>query len=300
MQKARTCGGIPLVASHWFRPISRIPLIVFHRLRSSGSFQRLTPKAHSKGSSRTAHLIVSRVAFHEAYKLPHSDIMPIHGNHQTWPPTPKKSTFRAAIEQTYAHNGRVNNLRFFLAGSTAISLQGQGTIPYCRTNSCALRAIQSTPSAGFFYWQLACNAPHLLHFFECSIRVIYCIFLEPLRMNRPRTNAPEAIESHVIPLPNECGKSFSGLADMRATIAIPTSASAGNFTVLHDIASPPAIIVLYTLLAFSYTRAKTPCPKPDALPSPFSLPFPFLPNAFPYGHLAHQENLLLDAFDPFI
>ena len=119
-------------------------------------------------------------------------------------------------------------------------------------------------------------------------------------MNRPRTNAPEAIESHVIPLPNERGKSFSGLADMRATIAIPTSASAGNFTVLHDIASPPAIIVLYTLLAFSYTRAKTPCPKPDALPSPFSLPFPFLPNAFPYGHLAHQENLLLDAFDPFI
>ena len=46
MQKARTCGGIPLVASHWFRPISRIPLIAFHRLRSSGSLQRLTPKAH--------------------------------------------------------------------------------------------------------------------------------------------------------------------------------------------------------------------------------------------------------------
>ena len=46
MQKARSCGCIPLVASHWFRPISRIPLIAFHRLRSSGSFQRLTPKAH--------------------------------------------------------------------------------------------------------------------------------------------------------------------------------------------------------------------------------------------------------------
>lgn len=92
--------------------------------------------------------------------------MPIYGDPQTWPPTPKKSTFRAPIEQTYAHSGRVNNHRFFLAGSTAISLQGQGTIPYCRTNSCALRAIQSTPSAGFFYWQLACKAPHLLHIFR--------------------------------------------------------------------------------------------------------------------------------------
>ncbi len=136
--------------------------------------------------------------------------------------------------------------------------------------------------------------------FECSIRVIYCIFLEPIRTNRLRANTPEAIESRVIPLPNECGKSFSGLANMRTTIAISTSASAGNFTVLHNITSPPTIIALYTLLAFSYTRAKTPCPKPDALPSPFPLPFPFLPNAFLYGHLTHQENLLLDAFDPFI
>ena len=201
---------------------------------------------------------------------PHSDIMPIYGDPQTWPPTPQKATFRAAIEQIYAHSGRVNYHRFFLTGSTAISLQEQGTTPYCRTNSCDLRVIQFKPPAGFFYWQLACKAPHLLHFFECS-SVIYCIFLEPLRMNRPRTNAPEAIESHVIPLPNERGKSFSGLANMRTTIAIPASASAGNFTVLHDIASPPAIIAFYTLLAFSYTRAKTPCPKSNALPLSLSL-----------------------------
>lgn len=37
--------------------------------------------------------------------------------------------------------------------------------------------------------------------FECSVHVIYRILLEPLRMNRPRTNAPEAIEPRVIPLP---------------------------------------------------------------------------------------------------
>lgn len=37
--------------------------------------------------------------------------------------------------------------------------------------------------------------------FECSIQVIYRILLEPLRMNRPRTNAPDAIEPRVIPLP---------------------------------------------------------------------------------------------------
>ena len=184
-----------MVASHWFRPISRIPLIVFHRLRSSGSFQRLTPKAHSKGSSRTAHLIVSRVAFHEAYKLPHSDIMPIHGNHQTWPPTPKKSTFRAAIEQTYAHNGRVNNLRFFLAGNTAIFLQEQETIPYCRTNSCALRTIQFIPPVGFFYWQLACKAPHLLHTF----RVFYPRDLShSLRTPKDESPSREYSRSHRI------------------------------------------------------------------------------------------------------
>ena len=107
--------------------------------------------------------------------------------------------------------------------------------------------------------------------FECSVHVIYRILLEPLRMNRPRTNAPEAIEPRVTPLPDERGKSFSGLANMRTTIAIPASASAGTFTVLHDIASPPAIIAFYTLLAFSYTRAKTPCPKSNALPLSLSL-----------------------------
>ena len=117
--------------------------------------------------------------------------------------------------------------------------------------------------------------------FECSVHVIYRILLEPLRMNRPRTNAPEAIEPRVTPLPDERGKSFSGLANMRTTIAIPASASAGNFTVLHDIASPPAIIAFYTLLAFSYTRAKAPCPKPDAPLLPFPHPFPSFPMLFP-------------------
>lgn len=74
--------------------------------------------------------------------------------------------------------------------------------------------------------------------FECSVHVIYRILLEPLRMNRPRTNAPEVIEPRATPLPDERGKSFSGLANMRTTIAIPTSASAGDFTVLHDNCIP--------------------------------------------------------------
>lgn len=128
--------------------------------------------------------------------------MPIHGDPQTWPPTPKKSTFRAALEQTYAHNGRVNNLRFFslqealqflCSGKEQSRIAGRTRAPSELSNPRPLRA--------FFIgnWhakRLICSI-----FFEYSIRVIYCIFLEPLRMNRPRTNAPEAIEPRVIPLP---------------------------------------------------------------------------------------------------
>ena len=47
------------------------------------------------------------------------------------------------------------------------------------------------------------------------------------------------------------------------------------------IASPPAIIAFYTLLAVSYTRAKAPCPKPDAPLLPFPHPFPSFPMLFP-------------------
>lgn len=82
---------------------------------------------------------------------------------------------------------------------------------------------------------------------------------------------------------------------MRTTIAIPTSASSGNFTVLHDNCIPSCNHCPFTQLAFSYIKANAPCPKSDALPSPF----PFLPDAFLYGHLAHQENLLLDVLDSF-
>lgn len=60
------------------------------------------------------------------------------------------------------------------------------------------------------------------------------------------------------------------------------------------IALPPSIFTSNTLLVFSSTRVKKPCSKPDA-----PLPFPLLPVAFPYGHLAHRDNLLLDAFDSF-
>ena len=80
---------------------------------------------------------------------------------------------------------------------------------------------------------------------------------------------------------------------MRTTITIPTSAFAGYFTVLHDDCISSCNHCPFTLLAFSYTRAKALCSKPDALPSPFPSPFPFLPNAFPYSHLAHQETCFL-------
>ena len=59
------------------------------------------------------------------------------------------------------------------------------------------------------------------------------------------------------------------------------------------IASPPAIIALYTLLIFSYTRAKTPCPKPDALPSPFPSPFPSFPMLFPMAILRIKKTCSL-------
>ena len=149
-------GCFSLVASHKLHSVDCIPQV---------TFPRFIPKAHSKGSSRTAHLIVSRVAFHEAYKLLHSDIMPIHGDHQTWPPTPKKSTFRAAIEQTYAHNGRVNNLRFFslqealqflCRGKEQSRIAGRTRAPSEPSNSYHLRAfllaisMQSASSAPYF------------------------------------------------------------------------------------------------------------------------------------------------------
>ena len=147
-----------------------------------------------------------------------------------------------------------------MGGSITFAFSLQETLQYfCRSKKQSRIAgrtrAPSEPSNSYHPWAFSIGNWHAKRLicsilFECSVHVIYRILLEPLRMNRPRTNAPEAIESHVIPLPNECGKSFSGLADMRATIAIPTSASAGNFTVLHDIASPPAIIALYTLLAF--------------------------------------------------
>ena len=60
-------GCFSLVASHKLHSVDCIPQV---------TFPRFIPKAHSKGSSRTAHLIVSRVAFYEANMLPHSDIMP--------------------------------------------------------------------------------------------------------------------------------------------------------------------------------------------------------------------------------
>lgn len=134
--------------------------------------------------------------------------------------------------------------------------------------------------------------------FECSVHVIYRILLEPLRMNRPRTNAPEAIEPRATPLPDERGKSFSGLANMRTTIAIPLLPLQVILQFYMIIASPPAIIALYTLLAFSYTRAMTPCPKPDALPSPFPSPFPFLPNAFPMVILRIKKTCFLTPLIP--
>ena len=148
MQKARTCGGIPLAASHWFRPISRIPLIAFHRLRSSGSFQRLTPKAHPERriSSFQGLHFMKRTSSCIVKSCPSMEILKPGLRHPRNPPFPPHSSKLMLIA------GGSITFAFSLAGSTTISLQEQGTIPYCRTNSCALRAIQSRPPAGFFYW----------------------------------------------------------------------------------------------------------------------------------------------------
>lgn len=145
MQKARTCGGIPLAASHWFRPISRIPLIAFHRLRSSGSFQRLTPKAHPERriSSFQGLHFMKRTSSCIVTSCPSMEIIKPGHRHPRNPPFAPQSSKHMLI------TGGSITFVFFLAGSTAISLQGQGTIPYCRTNSCALRAIQFIPPAGF-------------------------------------------------------------------------------------------------------------------------------------------------------
>lgn len=121
--------------------------------------------------------------------------MPIYGDPQTWPPTSKKSTFRPHSSKHMTIEGGSITFAFFLAGSTAISLQEQETIPYCRTNSCALRAIQFIPPVGFFYWQLACKALHLLHTF----RVFYPRDLShSLKTSKDESPSREYSRSHKI------------------------------------------------------------------------------------------------------
>ena len=80
---------------------------------------------------------------------------------------------------------------------------------------------------------------------------------------------------------------------MRTTIAIPTSASARDFTVLHDNCIPSCNhCPLYATRFFIYQSQGT-LPQARYAPLSLSLTLPFLPNAFPYGHLAHQGTCFL-------
>lgn len=197
MQKARTCGGIPLAASHWFRPISRISLIAFHRLRSSGSFQRLTPKAHPERriSSFQGLHFMKRTSSHIVTSCPSMEIIKPGHRHPRNPPFAPQSSKHMPI----------------MGGSITFAFSLQETLQYfCRSKKQSRIAgrtrAPSEPSNSYHPWAFSIGNWHAKRLicsilFECSIHVIYRILLEPLRMNRLRANTPEVIESRVIPLP---------------------------------------------------------------------------------------------------
>ena len=197
MQKARTCGCIPLVASHWFRPISRIPLIAFHRLRSSGSLQRLTPKDHPErriSSFQELHSM-KRTSSRIATSCPSMEILkpgPRHPRNPPFAPQSSKYMLIAGGSITIAFSLQ-EALQYLCRSKEQPRIAGRTRATSESSNSNHLRAF----SIGNWHAKrLICSI-----LFECSVHVIYRILLEPLRMNRPRTNAPEAIEPRVIPLP---------------------------------------------------------------------------------------------------
>lgn len=148
MQKARTCGCIPLVASHWFRPISRIPLIAFHRLRSSGSFQRLTPKAHPERriSSFQGLHFMKRTSSHIATSCPSMEILKPglqHPRNPPFAPHSSKHMFIAGGSITFAFS-LLEVLQYLCRCKEQSRIAGRTRAPP--------RSVQSIPPAGFFYW----------------------------------------------------------------------------------------------------------------------------------------------------
>ena len=170
-------------------------------VHSKGSLQRLTPKAHPVGSSR--RLISSFQGLHSmkrtssriATSCPSMEILKPGLRHPRNPPFAPHSSKHMLIAGgsiTFAFS-LLEVLQYLCRCKEQSRIAGRTRAPSEPSNPRPLRA--------FFIgnWhakRLICSI-----FFEYSIRVIYCIFLEPLRMNRPRTNAPEAIEPRVIPLP---------------------------------------------------------------------------------------------------
>lgn len=68
---------------------------------------------------------------------------------------------------------------------------------------------------------------------------------------------------------------------MRTIITIPTSASAGNVTILHDNCIPSCNHCPLNATRFFIYQSQGTLPQARCAPSPFPSPFPFLPNAFP-------------------
>ena len=144
MQKARTCGGIPLVASHWFRPISRIPLIVFHRLRSSGSFQRLTPKAHPERriSSFQGLHFMKRTSSRIVTSCPSMEIIKPGHRHPRNPPFAPQSSKHMLITGgsiTFAFSLQ-EALRYLCRGKEQSRIAGRTRAPSEPSNPRPLRA----------------------------------------------------------------------------------------------------------------------------------------------------------------
>ena len=79
----------------------------------------------------------------------------------------------------------------------------------------------------------------------------------------------------------------------------PTSASAGNFTVLHDNCIPSCNHCPLHATRFFIYQSQGTLPQARCAPSPFPSPFPFLPNAFPMVIKSIKKTCFLMLLIPF-
>ena len=138
---------------------------------------------------------MKRTSSHIATSCPSMEILKPglrHPRNLLFAPHPSERKLLAGGSITFAFSLQ-EALQYLCRSKEQSRIAGRTRAPSESSNSYHLRAF----SIGNWH------AKRLIHsiLFECSVHVIYRILLEPLRMNRPRTNAPEAIEPRIIPLP---------------------------------------------------------------------------------------------------